>query len=129
MIGWEPPTGMLPSVVRDWKTFFRRMESGSEGYALTAERYVQLYRFQNGRCAICASAKGINPDDPKGKGAQRLGVDHNHATGAVRGLLCTRGQWSCNRIVGRFRDNPRAFQRGADYLTQPPAFKLRGMVS
>jgi Recombination endonuclease VII len=40
---------------------------------------------QGGGCAICGA-------EPKTK---RLHVDHDHKTGAVRGLLCFR----CNRLI------------------------------
>jgi hypothetical protein len=121
---WTPPDGMAPHVARTWREFFRKAESGTAGYTATPEMYVIMYKAQLGRCFICQVARGINPEDPNGRGAQRLGWDHNHATGAVRGLLCTKGEWSCNRIVGRFRDNPEAWRRGYQYLTQPPAFVL-----
>jgi hypothetical protein len=118
---WTPPAGMAANVAKAWRAFFLKAASGSAGYTATAEAYVILYKAQLGRCFICQVARGINPEDPKGRGAQRLGWDHNHATGAVRGLLCTKGEWSCNRIVGRFRDNPEAFRRAARYLESPPA--------
>jgi hypothetical protein len=121
---WTPPENMKPNVAKAWKEFFRKAASGDAGYRASPEMYCILYRAQLGRCFICQVARGINPEDPNGKGAQRLGWDHNHATGAVRGLLCTKGEWSCNRILGRYRDNPNAFRRAAHYLEQPPALIL-----
>jgi hypothetical protein len=121
---WTAPEGMTKRVANAWREFYRKAASGTAGYKATPEMYVTLYDAQLGRCFICQTARGIHPMDPKGKGAQRLGWDHNHATGAVRGLLCTLGQWSCNRIVGRYRDNPEAFRRAARYLEQPPALVL-----
>jgi hypothetical protein len=121
---WEPPAGMDPVVALAWRKFFHKAASGRSGYTATPDMYLKLYKAQLGRCAICQTARGVNPEDPKGKGAQRLGWDHNHSTGLVRGLLCTKGEWSCNRIVGRYRDNPMAFWRGYQYLTDPPALKL-----
>lgn len=50
---------------------------------LSDEEYAALFDAQGGGCAICGNA-------PK---TRRLHVDHNHATGAIRGLLCYR----CNR--------------------------------
>ena len=88
-------------------------------YGITPEQYRELYNAQGGRCAICRRATGRT---------RRLSVDHDHKAGCahpqdtgcpacVRGLLCR----PCNTIVGRLRDDPQAFARGAAYLTEPPA--------
>lgn len=45
---------------------------------ITDTHYQQLLDAQNGHCALC-------PNTPK---TRRLHVDHDHATGRVRGLLC-----------------------------------------
>lgn len=93
-------------------------------YGITVEFYWALYEFQGGKCYICERAYGKT---------KRLAVDHNHTCTAdhpaenacelcVRGLLCT----MCNRkIVGHLRDDPKAFRRGAEYLENPPARRLR----
>jgi hypothetical protein len=47
--------------------------------------YDRLLEAQDGGCAICGAT-------PK---TRRLHVDHDHHTGAVRGLLCHR----CNRAL------------------------------
>ena len=56
-------------------------------YGLTLEEYDEMFEKQDGVCAIC---DGINSND------KRLFVDHNHETGEIRGLLCTR----CNLNLG-----------------------------
>lgn len=93
-------------------------------YGITVEFYWELYEFQGGMCFICERAYGKT---------KRLAVDHDHSCDqghpkdkacnlCVRGLLCT----MCNRkIVGHLRDDPAAFRRGADYLENPPARRLR----
>lgn len=121
---WTPPDGMDSLAVRAWRTFYA---SAWQLYKITPAQYRLLYVAQKGRCWICRQAKGIHPDDPKARGARRLGVDHNHTTGAVRGLLCTGGDRTCNRIVGWMRDNPAAFLRGHGYLINPPARVLEAM--
>ncbi len=111
---WTPPAGMRPAVVAAWRAFYRRCLSGEAGYTITPEQYRRLYVAQKGRCWICRTAKGIHPDDPKGGGSRRLGVDHDHATGEVRGLLCTGGDKTCNRIIGWLDGD--ALDRASAYL-------------
>lgn len=108
---WRPPDGMRPVVARAWLAFYSR---AMDTYGVTPEQYRRLYLAQKGRCWICRKAKGIHPDDPKGGGSRRLGIDHNHATGAVRGLLCTGGDKTCNRIIGWLSAS--ALRRAARYL-------------
>jgi hypothetical protein len=55
-------------------------------YGLTISEYNAKFEAQGGVCSIC---HGDN-------GEKRLCVDHNHETGAVRGLLCHR----CNLMLG-----------------------------
>lgn len=98
---WTPPAGMTARVASEWRTYWSGIQAK---YGLTPQDYRDLYVAQHGVCYICRTAKGKNPDDPKGSGGRRLGVDHNHALGntkaAVRGLLCTGGPTTCNRIIG-----------------------------
>lgn len=78
-----------------WRARLRRKYDMAEAdYEAMAER-------QDGRCAICA-------DRPEG----RLVVDHDHDSGAVRGLLCD----PCNKGLGFFRDSPSRLATAADYL-------------
>ena len=71
-------------------------------YGLTPGQYVALVRRQGGSCAICGAL-------PK---TQRLQVDHDHATGRVRGLLC----YLCNYRLVPTRHTPELLRRAADYL-------------
>ena len=58
---------------------------------------------QGGGCAICEP----RPEE------RTLHVDHDHETGAIRGLLCFR----CNNALGDFRRrSPSSFHAAADYL-------------
>ena len=68
-------------------------------YGITLEEYNQKVREQGNRCAVCRrpeTVKGTKDGKPR-----RLAVDHDHATGTVRGLLCLR----CNSIVWALEDN------------------------
>lgn len=72
-------------------------------YGITPEQYDEMLDAQGGVCAVCAS------ECPTG---QRLAVDHNHLTDAVRGLLCV----NCNRGIGHFNDNQELLLAAVDYL-------------
>ena len=54
-------------------------------YRLPDGEYERLLEAQGGRCAICDQAV-----------AGTIAVDHDHATGKVRGLLCS----GCNTALG-----------------------------
>lgn len=65
-------------------------------YGISEADYQTMFATQHGRCLICES-------EDCGRTAQkwvdgRFHVDHNHTTGAVRGLLCH----GCNVRLGGF---------------------------
>ncbi len=121
-LDWTPPDGMPGPVVTQWRTFYRGIRTL---YGITPTQYRALYLAQLGRCYICHKARGIHPDDPKGHGSRRLGVDHNHVLGnrpeAVRGLLCTGSlnANTCNRMIGRYPIE--ALRRAVAYVEESPA--------
>lgn len=43
---------------------------------------------------------------------RRVNIDHDHKTGKIRGMLCSR----CNLILGRFEDNINLFHSAIGYL-------------
>lgn len=71
-------------------------------YGLTPETFDAMLTEQNGRCAICRN----EPD------ARGLVVDHCHATGRVRGLLCV----PCNVGLGNFAENEAIMRSAIEYL-------------
>lgn len=83
-------------------------------YGLRPGEYGLIKEAQAGVCAICQRARGAR---------RRLSVDHNHATGEVRGLLCS----PCNQLLGHARDDPEFFLRCVAYLANPPARAVTGM--
>lgn len=70
-------------------------------YGLTVEDFDALLAAQGGRCAICTAEAPLH-------------VDHCHATGAVRGLLCTR----CNKAIGVLGDTADSVLRAVTYLRE-----------
>lgn len=72
-------------------------------YGLTIAQYDEMLASQDGVCAICHRVCNSG---------RRLSVDHNHSTGAVRGLLCG----LCNKGLGSFRDDPSLMREAARYV-------------
>jgi hypothetical protein len=59
-----------------------------------------------GACEICGGP-------PTGR-TKRLSIDHDHATGAFRGMLCGH----CNTGLGMFKDNPVLLEKAISYLNR-----------
>jgi hypothetical protein len=76
-------------------------------YGLTVEQYDRMLVEQHGVCAICGRPPASYNNQNKS-----LAVDHVHATGQVRGLLCGR----CNTAIGLLREDPVLAVGLADYL-------------
>lgn len=73
-------------------------------YGLTVEQRDALFEAQGFTCAICG--------DHMPKGKNKWHVDHDHKTGAVRGVLCR----YCNVGLGSFYENPRLLRNAAEYI-------------
>lgn len=79
-------------------------------YGLTTEEYEEIRERQGGVCGICSAPLDLS-------GRRRLAVDHDHATGRVRGLLCMQ----CNIGLGCFKDDPTLLASAGRYLARPSA--------
>lgn len=78
----------------------KNRESKYRKYNITTEDYNNLYKSQDGKCAICL------------KPFELLHIDHNHISGRVRGLLCN----PCNNALGLFKDDIILLQFAIYYL-------------
>lgn len=76
-----------------------KFERTRKKYGIGELEFTEMYRSQNGMCAICHKREATH-------------VDHNHKTGAVRGLLCN----SCNAGMGNFKDDPEVMKEAINYL-------------
>ena len=89
-----------------------------EMYGITMADYDAMFEAQGGRCAICGVQK--EPWEPGVglEGRQKfLTVDHCHADGHIRGLLCG----PCNRGIGQLQDDLSIILAAADYLRRDAA--------
>ena len=75
-----------------------------------ASRYQDMLNTQGGVCAICHQPE-THRDGLSGK-PKDLAVDHDHATGAVRALLCS----SCNTALGLFNDSIELLAKAREYV-------------
>lgn len=74
----------------------------------------ELLEVQNNQCAICGESESES---------EQLHVDHDHASGLVRGMLC-RG---CNLGLGNFKDDPIRLAVAIAYLQNRPTKALLEM--
>ena len=68
---------------------------------VSMEYYEEMLSAQEWCCAICDDEFTDTPN-----------LDHDHATGAPRGLLCEK----CNFGIGFLRDNPDLMRGAAEYV-------------
>lgn len=74
-------------------------------FGITPDAYDTMLAAQGGNCRIC----GNKNSDHRGR---RLHVDHDHSTGAVRGLLCSK----CNTGLGLFNNDVVLLIAAAQYV-------------
>lgn len=73
-------------------------------YGITPGEYLELWKHQGQKCKICRCSISLYE--------RGTALDHDHATGKVRGLLCA----LCNTALGSFRDAPVILQSAIAYL-------------
>lgn len=82
-------------------------------FGITLDQYEAMHSEQGGVCACCGLPESAIHN--KTRAPKRLSVDHDHATGEVRGLLCGR----CNTALGLLDDDPSKIRALIAYLSRP----------
>lgn len=82
----------------------RRNRDLKRAYGITLAEYTKLFEEQGCRCAIC------NTDAPQTK--HKWHTDHDHATGHVRGILCSH----CNVMLGQSGESINTLSAAIEYL-------------
>ena len=93
----ETPPDVIAAQLREKRLKYR--------YGISNEDYEKMLSAQGGCCAICKKPAAKNS-----KGV--LFVDHDHDTGAARGLLCNK----CNNDLHVIEQGVERIQRLAEYL-------------
>jgi hypothetical protein len=81
----------------------QRRTSLIRSYGISVQEYQRLLEHQQGVCAVCRQ---------QCKTYEHLSVDHNHATGKVRGLLCAK----CNVALGMLNEDRERIAMLLNYL-------------
>lgn len=90
-------------------------------YGITVEEYDGMRATQSFCCAICKRHEDELPTKKVGRPRldgqpsaepMKLHVDHDHATGAIRGLLCG----SCNSGIAHFQDQVDRMANAITYI-------------
>jgi hypothetical protein len=79
-----------------------RLKNKVGRYKIEVEDCHEMLDAQGWRCAICGTEIDLKSSR----------IDHDHDTGAVRGLLCA----SCNTGIGLMKDSPEVLMRAAEYI-------------
>lgn len=101
----------LQSNCKDCHRAWARAKHRQKTYGLSVDQYETLLAAQGHACAIC----GVPASElRRGQKAAELSVDHDHVTGAVRGLLCL----PCNAALATLDrpDWPQWFRAANAYL-------------
>jgi hypothetical protein len=84
------------------KSCIRKVKN-AKNYGLSVRDYETLVSQYQNQCMICGTAPS----------KRSLDVDHNHKTGQIRGLLCSR----CNLCVGALEEDIELINKISDYLS------------
>ncbi|MFE2563042.1 endonuclease VII domain-containing protein [Streptomyces mirabilis] len=80
-----------------------RLRKRASQFGITLEHLQELIKDQSNGCAICGKQCSTG---------KALALDHDHETGAFRGLLCA----NCNRGIGYLQDSPDIARSALAYL-------------
>jgi hypothetical protein len=77
---------------------------------ITSIQYEEMLKSQNGVCAICHLPE--TTVDKRTNKVRDLAVDHDHSTGKIRELLCSK----CNHAIGLLKESLDNLQSAMNYL-------------
>lgn len=78
-------------------------------FGLSPEGFKQMQDSQGNKCAICRKEESGRRSKTD---VSTLSVDHCHATGKIRGLLCNK----CNSMLGMIDDDKSILKAAVEYL-------------
>lgn len=93
------------------KPGYHRKHNLRHRYGLTYDDFHSILEAQNYSCAICEVeiSHGLEYRTDRS-----VAVDHNHDTGEVRGILCSK----CNLVLGHARESTEILYKSIVYLSE-----------
>lgn len=80
-------------------------------FGISLDEYEEIFKKQNGLCAICNKKQKISKDI-LGRKNYNLYIDHCHKSGKIRGLLCNK----CNQGIGYLCEDIEIIKKAIIYL-------------
>jgi hypothetical protein len=87
---------------RKLQDFRSNLRKRAKKYGFNSVSELKSYLSAPSSCEIC------------GEISSRMGIDHNHKAGKIRGILCH----YCNSALGLFKDSPLLLDKAKKYLTR-----------
>lgn len=108
-----PCSKMLQKTRWNSRTPLKRLEQHLKyKYGVTHSEFLKAWEKQGGCCAICKSElPDLMTYDNRKRG---YAIDHNHDTGAFRGILCL----TCNTLLGMAKDSKVVLESAIEYLNE-----------
>lgn len=104
----KTPAAVSSKKYREANADYFREKKLAQTFGISLAEYTRMHTEQAGVCAICSQPESAT----RGGKTKWLSVDHNHTTGAVRGLLCS----DCNTGIGKLGDSVERLTAAAAYL-------------
>lgn len=95
----------------DWATSYKKDWTLKKKYGISLEEYSRILADQQGGCKICGRLPG----------RRSLHVDHDHKTGEVVAILCSR----CNTAIGLLQEDPTVLKTATLYVEAKHARSVR----
>lgn len=97
-----------PAVAKAGERRRNKVQHAMRRFGLTPEEYLERLKAAGPTCNICG--KG----EPQKRRKGLLSLDHCHATGKIRGALCSR----CNTMLGYANDDSTLLRNAIKYLAK-----------
>lgn len=107
----KPCRRAIQRAYRNSRPGYHRNHNLKQRYGITPEEYESILAAQNFMCAICEVEISHALEYKTGR---TVAVDHNHETGEIRGILCSK----CNLVLGHARESTDILYKSIVYLSE-----------